>query len=99
MAKDLAKYVGKSVTLVGWPLASKEVTTKKGEPVEFWAFEDEVDVFHCVLFPKAYEKFCRLPTSVQPLVISGVVQEEYEAVTVNVVNVSALLFGNSKKET
>ncbi len=58
--------------------------------MEFWAFEDEADVFHCVLFPKAYEKFCRLLVSVQPLVISGVVQEEYEAVTVNVVNVSAL---------
>ncbi len=50
MAKDLAKYVGKSVTLAGWPIASKEVTTKKGEPMEFWAFENEADVFHCVFF-------------------------------------------------
>jgi hypothetical protein len=43
--------VAKTVTLAGWSIASKEVTTKKGEPVEFWAFEDEADVFHCVLFP------------------------------------------------
>ncbi len=90
MAKDLAKYVGKSVTLVGWPIASKEVTTKKGEPMEFWAFEDEADVFHCVLFPKAYEKFCRILVSAAPVVIAGIVQQEYGAVTINVVSMSRL---------
>jgi hypothetical protein len=37
-----------------------------------------------VLFPKAYAKFCRLLVSVQPLVIAGVVQMEYEAATLNV---------------
>lgn len=91
LSTDLAKYVGKSVTLVGWPIASKEVTAKTGEPMEFWAFEDEVDVFHCVLFPKAYEKFCRVLVSAVPVVIAGIVQQEYGALTVNIGSVKTLL--------
>jgi DNA polymerase III alpha subunit len=90
----LKKHVGKSVQLVGWPIASKEVTTVKAEPMEFWAFEDESAVFHAVLFPRAYAKFCRLLVSVQPLVIAGVVQEEYGAATLNVLSMKALKFAD-----
>jgi DNA polymerase III alpha subunit len=34
VAKDLAQYVGKEVTLIGWLLTEKIVATKKGEPME-----------------------------------------------------------------
>jgi hypothetical protein len=34
LAKDLAQYVGKEVTLIGWLLTEKIVSTKKGEPME-----------------------------------------------------------------
>lgn len=83
MAKDLRKHVGKRVTLVGWPIASKQVTTKHDEPMEFWSFEDESGVFHAVLFPRAYQRYCNLLVSVRSLTIAGIVQREYGAVTLN----------------
>ena len=76
------------MTLVGWPIASKEVSTKHDEAMEFWSFENETDVFHTVLFPRAYEKYCRLFMSARPLIISGTALEEYKAVTVKITHIA-----------
>jgi len=90
MAKDLRQHVGKNVRLVGIPLASKDVITKNDEAMQFWAFEDESGVFHGVLFPRAYEKFCRFLVDGKPLLIFGVVQEEYSSVALNVYRIERI---------
>lgn len=90
MARDLKKYVGKSVRLVEWPIASKQVTTVKAELMEFWAFEDESAIFHAAFFPRVYEKYCRLLVGARRFIISGTAQEEDGAVTVNVMNMITL---------
>lgn len=84
VAIDLHAHVGKSVQLVGWPIASKDVTTKHEEPMQFWAFEDETGVFHATLFPRAYDRYCRLLAQLRPLLIAGKVEENYGAVSVNI---------------
>lgn len=89
-AVDLHAHVGKYVQLVGWPIASKEVTTKHDESMQFWAFEDESGLFHATLFPRAYDKFCRLLAQLRPLLIGGKVEENYGAVSVNVMRMSKL---------
>jgi error-prone DNA polymerase len=89
-AVDLQQHLGKIVQLVGWPIASKEVTTKTDESMQFWAFEDETGIFHATLFPRAYEKFCRLLARIRPLLLVGEVEEEYGAVNVNILRMSAL---------
>lgn len=76
--------------LVEWPIASKQVTTVKAEPMEFWAFEDESTIFHAAFFPRVYEKYCRLLFGTRRLIISGTAQEEYRVVAVNVVNIITL---------
>ncbi len=89
-AVDLFQHVGKFVQLAGWPIASKDVTTKTDESMQFWAFEDETGIFHATLFPRAYDKFCRLLAKIRPLVIGGRVEEEYGAVSVNIIAMRAL---------
>ncbi len=89
-AKDLKKHVNRSVRLIGVPLAHKDVTTRHNDSMQFWAFEDESGVFHCVVFPRAYERFCRLFVTEKVLLISGVVQEEYGALSVNVNRVAGV---------
>jgi DNA polymerase III alpha subunit len=91
LAKDIRQFAGKSVTLAGWPIASKEVSTKHGEAMEFWSFEDETDIFHTVLFPRAYDKYCRLLVGARPLMVSGVAQKEYNAITVNIKDITSLV--------
>lgn len=90
LARDIRQHAGKFVTLVGWPIANKEVSTKRDETMEFWSFEDETDVFHTVLFPRAYQKFIQLFMAMQLLVISGKAEQEYGAVTVNIMNIRKL---------
>jgi len=89
-AIDLHAHVGKYVQLVGWPIASKEVTTKRDEAMQFWAFEDETGLFLATLFLRAYDKFCRLLAQLRPLLIAGKVEENYGAVSVNIVRMSKL---------
>ena len=89
-AVDLHAHVGKNVQLVGWPIASKEVTTKHDESMQFWAFEDETGIFHATLFPRAYDKFCRLLAQLRPLLIDGKVEENYGAVSVNILGMHKL---------
>lgn len=90
VAIDLLAHIGKNVQLVGWPIASKDVTTKHDESMQFWAFEDETGVFHATLFPRAYDRYCRLLAQLRPLLIAGKVEENYGAVSVNIARMRKL---------
>ena len=44
-------YVGQNVTLIGWLLTEKIVSTKKGEPMEFMTLEDQTGMYDATVFP------------------------------------------------
>jgi error-prone DNA polymerase len=48
-ANELDKYIGKQVTILGWCITSKTVSTKFGQNMEFVTFEDETGIFETVL--------------------------------------------------
>ena len=83
-------HIGENVQLVGWPIARKDVTTKREESMQFWAFEDETGIFHATLFPRAYNKFCRLLAQRRPLLFGGKVEPNYGAVSVNITQMRKL---------
>lgn len=83
-AKDLARHVGKRVTMVGWWVTGKVVQTKKGEPMEFVSFEDTSEIYETTFFPEAYAKFCRMLSHARPYLLTGKVEEEFGAVAVTV---------------
>lgn len=89
-AADLHLYVGKPVTMAGWPIAGKGTHTRKGEPMEFVSLEDETDTFEATFFPAAYKKFCQTISFSGPLVLKGVVEEQYGAVSLRVEGLRSL---------
>lgn len=84
LAKDLDQYVGKEVTLVGWLLTEKIVSTKKGEPMEFMTLEDQTGMYDATLFPNIYRQYCHLLATNQVYVVTGLVEEHFSTVTVTV---------------
>jgi error-prone DNA polymerase len=87
---DLAQYVGKEVTTIGWWVTGKPITTKEESPMEFVSFEDTSALYETVLFPDAYARFCHILNRSRPYVLTGVVQEEYGVVTLAVDSVRLL---------
>jgi len=84
-AKELPRYVGKPVQVVGWLITGKLVQTSENEPMEFYSFEDETAMFETVFFPKAYRQYCHLMIHhYRPFLLRGVVQEDRGAISLNV---------------
>lgn len=83
-AKDLEQYVGKEVTLIGWLLTEKIVSTKKGEPMEFMTLEDQTGMYDATVFPNSYRQYCHLLATNQAYTVTGLVEEHFSTVTVTV---------------
>ena len=90
LAKNLHLYVGRSVTLVGWPITRKSVVTKGGQMMQFVSFEDQSDLFEAVIFPKVYSLYKNLLTIQRALIVRGFVQIEYNVISVEVKRLSLL---------
>ncbi len=88
--RDLERYVGRAVTLIGWPVTRKGAVTRQDEAMEFVSFEDETAIYECTLFPREYRRYCHLLTSGRPYVIKGRVEEEFSGITVTVQEVRLL---------
>jgi DNA-directed DNA polymerase III PolC len=89
-ARDLAKHVGKHVTLLGWMVTEKIVSTKQGEPMEFVTFEDQTSLYDATFFPDIYRRYCHLLASDQAYLVTGVVEEHFATVTVTVTQLRPL---------
>ncbi|TKB79520.1 MAG: DNA polymerase III subunit alpha [Nitrospira sp.] len=84
LAKDLNQYMGKEVTLIGWLLTEKIVSTKKGEPMEFMTLEDQTGMYDATVFPNMYREYCHLLATNQAYIVTGLVEEHFSTVTVSV---------------
>ena len=89
-ANWLHQYVGQKVTLAAWSITGKEVLTKQGDPMEFVSFEDETATFETTFFPKAYQRFCQILDMNRAYLLTGRVEEQYGAVSVNVEQIQRL---------
>lgn len=89
-AKDLDKYVGRFVTVLGWYVTGKLVATKHGEPMEFLSFEDTTALYETTFFPKTYRRFCHMIDRERPYLLKGRVEEDFGAVSLNVQHVAPL---------
>jgi DNA polymerase III alpha subunit len=80
----LGQYVGKDVTLMGWLLTEKIVSTKKGEPMEFMTLEDQTGMYDTTVFPNTYRQYCHLLGTNQGYVVTGLVEDHFSTVMVTV---------------
>jgi error-prone DNA polymerase len=81
---EIARHAGEQVTMIGWLITGKLVTTKDDEPMEFVSFEDTTAIYETTFFPRAYARFCRMLTSARPYLLRGRVEEDFGAVTLTV---------------
>jgi error-prone DNA polymerase len=89
-ANQLQQHVGRRVTLTAWAITGKEVITRNGDPMEFISFEDETAIFETTFFPKTYKRFCQILDMSRPYLLTGRVEEQHGAVSLNVVDVRRL---------
>lgn len=87
---DLYKHIGKRVTTIGWWVTGKVVTTKEEEPMEFISFEDTSALYETTFFPQAYERFCHMLNRSRPYILTGLVEEDFGAMTLTVDSVRLL---------
>lgn len=83
-AKELALHVREEVTVVGWLLTEKIISTKKGEPMEFTTFEDQTGLYDTTLFPEVYRQYCHLLAPNHAYVVTGRVEEQFSTDTLTV---------------
>jgi DNA-directed DNA polymerase III PolC len=86
----LAAWAGREVTLLGWPVTGKVVSTKHKEAMEFFSFEDAHGIYETVLFPRAYARYARMLQTAQPFLVSGRVEEEFGACSVHLQHLQTL---------
>jgi len=89
-ARDLERYAGRRVEVLGWYVTSKLVHTRREEPMEFLSFEDTTALYDATIFPDAYRRFCHLLTSTRPFLLAGRVEEDYGVCTLTVERVERL---------
>jgi error-prone DNA polymerase len=83
-ASEIGSHVGETVTMAGWWVTGKPVSTKHGEPMEFVTFEDTTATFETTFFPRAYARYCRKLIRHRPYLLRGQVEEEFGVATLNV---------------
>ena len=83
-ARDLHQHIGKPIRFAGWLLTGKTVKTKHGDPMKFLTFEDETGIVETVFFPKPYARFCHMLDYGRPYLLSGVVANDWGALTLTV---------------
>jgi DNA polymerase-3 subunit alpha/error-prone DNA polymerase len=83
-AKDLPKFIGKTITFAGWLITGKVVITKHGDPMKFLSFEDETGMVETVFFPKPYALFCHMLDYGKPYLLYGSVEANWGAFTLTV---------------
>ena len=75
-AKEMYRYNGRKIKMIGWFMTSKRIKTRKGEIMKFLSLEDLTDTFEAIIFPKAYQKYAEKTMSMGPYIVEGKVDME-----------------------
>ncbi len=89
-ARDIPKYVGKSIRLAGVYITRKVTSTRKHDPMEFLTLEDETDIYECVLFPESYREYGDLLNWEKLFLIRGKVEESFGVYTITIEKLASL---------
>lgn len=85
-AAELDSCIGRSVTILGWCISAKTVSTRLGDSMEFVTFEDETGLIETVFFPEIHKKSASMLEYHSAFVVSGRVTEEFGVAVLEVSN-------------
>ena len=77
-------HIGHRIMMVGWLITEKAASTKHGEPMEFITLEDTTGLYDATLFPEIFQRYGPLLTNERPLLLEGLVEEDFTATTLTV---------------
>jgi len=89
-ALHIRKYIGRDITMVGWPVTQKDVWTRDGLTMSFLSLEDETALYETVIFPQVYDRYNALLFDQQPLLVNGRVAEDNGAVSFEIQRIKVL---------
>jgi len=83
-ATEMDAHIGCRVKMVGWLITEKSASTIHGEPMEFITLEDTTGLYDATLFPATFQRYGSLLTNDRPLLLEGLVEEDFTATTLTV---------------
>lgn len=86
----LERHIGKTVRVLGWLITRKVARTKRDEMMEFMSFEDRTAIYETTFFPKVYYQFVHMMAQGRSFLLTGTVESQFGAVTLNVTHVAYL---------
>jgi DNA polymerase III alpha subunit len=81
---DLGKHIGRTICFVGVLVSGKIVSTRTGEVMEFLSFEDNTAIVETTFFPRVYRRYAHLLAAGKIYQLSGLVEEDFGAITLTV---------------
>jgi error-prone DNA polymerase len=87
---DLHRHVGRPVLAAGMLTTAKPVQTIQNEPMEFATFDDGHGLIETVIFPDVYRARGHILFDEGPFIFRGVVEEEFDAVTLTITHIDRL---------
>ena len=89
-AKNMKKYVGQAVSVLGWLITRKEVMSGNKEPMEFVSFEDETEIYDTVIFSDTYRRFCQHLDTYDAFILRGKVTSDFGALLLEIKEIHPL---------
>ncbi len=89
-AKDIQKFVGKTIHLAGVYITRKVTQTRKHDPMEFLTLEDETAIYECVLFPEVFRKYGDLLNWESLFLVRGKVETSFGVYTITIEKLESL---------
>ncbi len=89
-ARDIPLYENKTINLLGVYITRKITATKKEEAMEFITFEDETDIYECIMFPKTFARFSDLLNWETLFVLRGEVKKSFGVYSVIIEKLASL---------
>ena len=89
-AKDIYKYIGNSIYLIGLYITKKQTRTRKSKPMSFLTLEDETDIFECVIFPEVFIEFGDILNWETLFIIRGVVESSFGVCSLRIEKIASL---------
>jgi len=76
-AREVDKFIGKEIVILGWCVTMKTVSTRNGDAMEFVTFEDNTGIFETVFFPDVYNASATLLNRFSAFLLYGKVTAEF----------------------
>ena len=89
-AKDISKFPGYSIYLIGLYITHKEILTNTNEPMKFLTLEDESDIYECILFPETFKKYSDILYWEKLFIIKGIIEQSFGIYTVKIQKLASL---------